>query len=266
MWNIWPARRGRGFISAAIFIVLLTQAIPLCLAQNDGEVPLGDVARSYRKDKDKDKAEKPPQLTVIDNENLGQVMDEIQSRKFSSRLLFSFDSVGKDLEVSSPDVTCSLSFDGKAAALLSDPYVPRDLPAEELAKLDGPAVIEGDTLQVSIYNGSEWNIKELTVGLTLVRRSPRPYGPPQLKPAAERTVETDEKRSDQTVLYHLKGAAAPQATTVFAENLTEEPGPDQEWHWAIVSAKGVPPKQTTLPEFPGAPITPAESSSAPPSP
>jgi hypothetical protein len=52
---------------------------------------------------------------------------------------------------------------------------------------------------------------------------------------------TTEKRSDVTMLYHLKGVAAPFTTTQFREALNTMPGPDQEWHWAIVEAKGIPP-------------------------
>src|SRR5207245_3719965 len=43
----------------------------------------------------------------------------------------------------------------------------------ESCKLDGPASIEGDTLQLSVYNGTAWNVKEITVGLTILRRSER---------------------------------------------------------------------------------------------
>ncbi len=49
-----------------------------------------------------------------------------------------------------------------------------------------------------------------------------------------------EKQPDSTVLYHLKGSAAPSSTTVFHETLGTTLGQDQEWHWAIVQAKGVP--------------------------
>jgi hypothetical protein len=241
-------------------LLIMSVTLPVCLAQSQGDLPLGDVARLYRKEK------KAPEHTVIDNENLTEFMDEIQSRKFTSSLLFSFDTAGKNFKVSSPDVTCSLSFNGQSSSLLSDPYVSRDLPGDELAKLDGPAVIQGKTLQVSVYNGSDWKIRELTVGLTLVRRSPQaPYGPPRLQPAAEKTVESAEKLSDRTVLYHLKGMAAPNATTLFTEDLTVEPGPDQEWHWAIVGAKGIPP--VTLPEASSlaAPVAPEASISVGPS-
>jgi hypothetical protein len=231
-------------------VIVMALALPTCArAQGlEPDAPLGDVARSYRKEK------KVPDRAVIDNENLSQIMDEIQNKKLGASLLFSFDSLGKNLEVSSPDVTCSLSFSGKAASLLADPYVPRELPAAELAKLDGPASFDGSSLHLSLFNGSTWKVKEITVGVTIIHRAPAVFGPVLLQPAAERVVETPEKFSDKTVLYHLKGDASPRATTDFAEDSNLELGPDQEWHWAIVAAKGVPPtaplKADTIP-FPG---------------
>lgn len=255
-----------------ISIALLTLALPVCLVAEDTEPSLGDVARALRREKE-DK--KNSDRNVIDNENLDQLMNELQSKKFNTTsLLFSIDGGGKSFKVSSPDVTCNLSFNANAAPLLSDPFMPREVPGSELAKVDGPALIDGNTLQVSVYNGSEWNIKELIVGVTMVRTpAPMPFGPPSLKPAAERTVEISEKRPDQTVIYHLRGTAAPQTTTVFTADLTSEPGPEQEWHWAIVGAKGVPadppatgnpsPSGTTLPAVPPTEQAPATSNGNP---
>jgi len=56
------------------------------------------------------------------------------------------------------------------------PICAQDLPEGELAKLDGPATISGDTLQVSVHNGTTWNIREITVGVTMCAapRRPRP--------------------------------------------------------------------------------------------
>jgi hypothetical protein len=210
-------------------------------AQSDGSEPsLGDLARSLRKGKP------APQHAVIDNDNMNQVMDEVQSRKLNGSLLFSFDSLGKKFQVSSPDVTCDLSFSAASSSLLSDSYVPQALPESELVKLDGPAIINGDTLQVSVHNGTAWNIKEITVGLTILRNSEsaasRP-GPGRLVPAAQTTTLVAEKRSDQTVLYHLKGSAAPLSTTVFHETIGTALAPNEDWHWGIVEAKGLPPQK-----------------------
>lgn len=222
------------------------------VAQSDGGEPsLGELARQYRKTK---AAPQPaqPEHAVIDNDNLHQVMDEVQNRKLDGKLLFSIDSVTKKFQVSSPDVTCDLSFSASATSLLSDPYAPQDLPESDLAKLDGPATITGDTLQVSVHNGTTWNIKEITVGLTILRSpgaNTARRGGARLITAAETTTLLSEKHPDSTVLYHLKGLAAPSSTTVFHETLESAPGQDQEWHWAIVQAKGVPaPKPQTPPQ------------------
>lgn len=222
------------------FIYLILALAAHCAAQEEG-VSLGDLARSLRKEK----AQPAVQQSVIDNDNFDAILAEVESRKFTGGMLFSFDPGGKSFEVSSPDVTCSLSFSAKATALLTNPYAPQDVPEEELAKIDGPATIDGDSLQLSVYNGTAWNLKEITVGLTLVRR-PTPtaaYGSsPRLVPASAVESTTTEKRSDVTVLYSLKGSAAPSTTTVFRETIGMLPAPDQEWHWAIVKAKGTPPR------------------------
>ncbi len=228
-----------------IVLVLGGAFIPVWgLAQSDNPEPsLGDLARQYRKGK------AALEHAVIDNDNLRQVMDEVQTRKLEGKLLFSIDGSGKKFQVSSPDVTCDLSFSGSATSLLSDPYAPQDLPE---AKLDGPATISGDTLQVSVHNGTTWNIREITVGVTIVRSSEATTarrGSARLIPAAETTTLLSEKQPDSTVLYHLKGSAAPSSTTVFHETLGTTLGGGQEWHWAIVQAKGVPsqPAQSKAP-------------------
>src|SRR6266852_3921081 len=231
-----------------LIVILLGFLLPVSgVAQSDGGEPsLGDLARSLRKGKS------APEHAVIDNDNLHKVMDEVQNLKLKGSLLFSFDGAAKKFQVSSPDVTCDLSFSGSATSLLSDAYAPQELPAGELAKLNGPATISGDTLQVSVHNGTTWNIKEITVGVTILRSSEANTarrGSARLIPAAETTTLLLEKKPDSTVLYHLKGSAAPSSTTVFHETLGTTLGGDQEWHWAIVQAKGVPsqPAQTKAP-------------------
>jgi hypothetical protein len=39
----------------------------------------------------------------------------------------------------------------------------------------------------------------------------------------------------------LKATAAPLATTVFQQKLDISIEPGQEWYWAIIGAKGIPP-------------------------
>jgi len=213
------------------------------IAQSDNPEPsLGDLARALRKSK---AAPAPP--VVIDNDNLSQVMDEVQTRRLNGAVLFSVDEAGKNLKVSSPDVTCSLSFSAQATSLLSDPFVPQDLPASELVKLEGPASINGSNFEVSVHNGSQWQIKEITVGLTILRPAETAngrYGSGRLVPASQTTSVSSEKHADLTVLFRLKGNAAPSTTSVFRETLSTPLRLDQDWHWAIVQAKGVPPRPT----------------------
>jgi hypothetical protein len=225
---------------SSVVLLLAGLSIPLgAVAQSDGnEISLGDLARSYRK------SQAPPARTLIDNDNLLQVMDEVQARKLAGGLLFSFDGLGKSFQVSSPDGTCSLSFSAQATSLLSAPFAARDLPDSELGKLVGPATIDGDRLQVSVHNGSAWDLREITVAVTILR-SPdmitAEIDPAKLVPAAEESIVSAEKRPDITVLYHLKAAAAPLTTTVFQGTLDTPLSTEQEWHWAIVQARGIAP-------------------------
>jgi hypothetical protein len=223
-----------------LVVILAGLLLPVCAAAQDAAEPsLGDVARSLRKGK------AAVEHTVIDNDNLHKVMDEVQNLKLKGSQLFTIDGAGKKFQVSSPDVTCDLSFSASATSLLSDAYAPQELPADELSKLDGPATISGDTLQVSVHNGTTWNIKEITVGLTILREPGTDASrgmSARLIPASETTTLLSEKHPDVTVLYHLKGSAAPASTTVFHETLSSAPTHDQEWHWAIVQAKGVQSK------------------------
>ena len=249
--------------------VLLTPST-MVAQENAGETPLGDVARSFRK--------KPSaSQTVIDNDNFSKLMDEAESHRLSvSSLLYSMNPGEKGFQVSAPDVTCSLSFSANASSLLSSPYVLKDLPPAELIKLDGPATIDGDSLQLSVYNGTEWNVHELTIGLTIVKRKDPSeasyYGSAHLVPAVgklDQTVEAPvEKRSDVTVLYKIKGEAAPFTTTVFRTPLGTTLASNQEWHWAIVRAKGTPsqdPAQSQPPPAQAAPDTPSALSQPLPS-
>jgi len=226
------------------FLILGGLLLPACLwaqSEDPASAPLGDVARALRKQN-----QAAPARNVINNDNFSQIIDNAEARRLSSStLLFSFDSLGTNFQVSpSPDVTCSLSFNAKATALLSEPFGPRDLPDADLVKLDGPAAITGDELQIAVFNGTNWKVDEITVGLTIVRRANPTsvyYGDAKLLPAAADEPAPVEKHSDLTLLYHIKGSAPPSATGMFKTPLNISLGPDQEWHWAILQARGIPP-------------------------
>jgi hypothetical protein len=231
-----------------VFVIGFVVSPNRAAAQADDDVPLGDFARTVRKAKD------PAPDSVIDNDNLKKVLDDVQDKRLKGEPVFSIDESGKKFSMKSPDGTCSLSFDANAQALISNPFVPEQLPQSELLKLDGPATIDQNTLQLSVYNGTKWNVKEITVGLTIVRPQPESatyYGTGKLITAADENTTPAEKRSDLTVIYHLKGSAAPSETTVFHEDLGLQLDPGQEWHWSIIQAMGILPK----PDEPAKPIS-----------
>jgi hypothetical protein len=252
---------------------LMMPAVLVAQELDDSDTPLGDVARNLRKQVP------PSQQEIIDNDNLSKVMDDVDSHRAArSSLMYSIDGPGKAFQVSAPDVTCSLAFSANVKSLLASSYVQMELPADQLLKLSGPAAIHGDSLEVSVFNGTEWHVSEVAVALTVVRRSDFPDvslrdqpmrdragrdrfgndGLAKVIPAAAveplqgnrpdlRNDDRAGKRSDTAVLYHMRAAAPPFGVTVFATPLNVEIAPGQEWHWAIVQAKGYPP-QPNVPE------------------
>jgi hypothetical protein len=254
---------------------LMMPAVLVAQELDDSDAPLGDVARNLRKQVP------PSQQEIIDNDNLSKVMDDVDSHRASrNSLMYSIDGPRKAFQVSSPDVTCSLSFSANVKSLLASSYVQMDLPADQLLKLSGPATIHGDSLDVSVFNGTEWHVSEVAVALTVVRRSdfpevslrdqplreqagrdrsgndglakliPATAVEPLQEPGNRPDLRNDDrvgKRPDTAVLYHMRAAAPPFGVTVFATPLNVEIAPGQEWHWAIVQAKGYPP-QRNVPE------------------
>jgi hypothetical protein len=244
--TLTPNRLKLALLVSAMFLL----ALPCVIAQDAGETPLGDVARRFRK--------KPASSeVVVDNDNLSQVVDDAESRRASgSSPVFSLDPAGKGFRVSSPDVVCSFSFSSKTSSLLSDPLMLDELPRTELAKLNGPATIDGDSLQVSMHNGTSWELREVVIGLTIVKR-PQPgsatsyFGQARIVPAvagssSQQAQDSFQKQPDVTLLLRVKGSAAPSTTAIFRTSLNFALFPDQDWHWAIVKAKGIPPQ--TSPE------------------
>jgi hypothetical protein len=261
-----PTRLTLALLITAILLLALPQ---LCAAQDADDTPLGDVARSFRK--------KPAASEiVVDNDNLSKALNDAESRHVAgSSMVFSLDPAGKSFRVSSPDVTCSLSFSAssKTSALLNDPLMLDELPRSEMAKLDGPATIDGDSLQVSMHNGTAWELREVVIGLTIVKR-PDPatassnFGQARIVPAVagspQQAPEPFQKQPDVTLLLKVKGSAAPSATGVFRTALNFALFPDQDWHWAIVKAKGIPPQTPTEP--PTTPTTQPEKQDQPAAP
>ena len=240
----------------AIGLLLLT-FLPLALvgaqraaAQDDpDEIPLGDVARNVRK-------RTPPAMPVIDDDNLSQVMQEADGpHDLGQGLRFLMSGKKRGFQVEVPDVTCSLSFSANVKSLLAGQYSEMELPPTEMAKVEGKAVIEGDALTVSVFNATQWHLSEITVAFTVVRkgrgaeRVSEPDSsaavPAQALPAlnfdAFQQVRP-EKSPDVTVIYRMRAAALPWSNAVFSAPLDLNLAPSEDWHWALVKAKGYPPE------------------------
>jgi hypothetical protein len=214
------------------------------LAQDDpSDVPLGDVARNLRK--------KAPTKPVIDDDNLSQVMQEADSRKgFGSSLRFLMAGDLSGFRVSAPDVTCNLSFSSNVKSLLAGQYSEMDLPASDLARLEGHATVDGDALSVSVHNGTDWHVSEIAVAVMIVRKNAPNVatgeGSLNLESASAEgahppDVKTD-KKPDTTEIYRMRGVGVPWSVTMFSARLQSELGVGSEWHWAVVQARGYPPE------------------------
>jgi hypothetical protein len=239
-----------------LLIVSLSALLcPLAASAQEDAPSLGDLARNVRKNKlqqpqqQTDPAHAVPDRPIIDNDNLAQVMDEAKKARpvKPDKTVFSIDPSGNTLKISSPDVTCSLSFNARASSLLIKPVLVEDLPLGELLKLDGPGSIQDESLQLEVFNGTDWDIREITIGLTLERKpgqNAEVAARARVIPAAQGLAPvTVERRSDVTLLYHLKAEAKPFSTTAFHENIGITPGTDEDWRWSIVAANGIRPSQ-----------------------
>jgi hypothetical protein len=233
---------GRRFL--LLLVVGATLVPARLLAQDDpNDVPLGDVARNLRK--------KAPTKPIIDDDNLSQVMQEADSRKgFGSSLRFLMAGDLSGFRVSAPDVTCNLSFSSNVKSLLAGQYSEMDMPASELARLEGHASIEGDSLNVSVHNGTDWHVSEIAVAVMIVRKSvanaAAGEGVSNLETATAEgarppEVQTD-KKPDTTVIYRMRAVGVPWSVTTFSARLQSELGAGSEWHWAVVQARGYPPE------------------------
>jgi hypothetical protein len=242
-------------IRLLLLIVLLAplRAIRAAAQDDPDQMSLGDVARSLRK-------KAPPAQPVIDDDNLPQVMQQVDSHGDAGsgfRFLMSRDSQG--FQVSAPDVTCSLAFTANVKSLLSSQYGQMDLPPTEMAKIEGKAVVEGDALTVPVFNGTQWHLSELAIAFTVVKKARKGVVPWNQEGASSAFADVTsplaretgadafqqvrpEKRPDVAVIYRMRAAALPWSNAVFSAPLSLELDPADEWHWAIVQAKGYPPE------------------------
>jgi hypothetical protein len=243
-------------IAVWVLIVVGLLAWPVEARAQDDSPPLGDVARNLRKSK----AQQPPAQQVpdapytvatparpvIDNDNLAQAIEDAKKAKpVETKTVLSIDPTGNTLRVSSPDAMCSLSFNARASSLLVKPVLVETLPLDQLVKLDGPGSIEEDKLQLDLFNGTDWDLREVTIGLTLERRpgyNAEVAARARVLPASKiGAAPTLERRSDVTLLYHLKTETKAFSTAAIREKIGITPAPDEDWRWSIVEARGIRP-------------------------
>lgn len=222
---------------AALFVVLCASAV---LRAQDGDVSLGDLARAVRSSRPAE------QSRVIDNDNLDRIMDKAESERLDGQPIIAITHTGALVAVSA-DGTCSLSFDGRNANRTAAAYISTDLPQSELVRLEGPAAIDNGELLVSVHNGTQWELREIEVGVTVtqMQSSPAEYRFATLQSVP---VVPSEKLPDPTVLYHLRGSAAPNSTSTFRVSLDDslDLSTGKDWHWSIVGARGIPPAAQAL--------------------
>ncbi len=238
----------------ALCLLLGAAVAPLSLRAQDDVPSLGDLARGIRQNKAQQFPQHAPDPlhSIIDNDNLSEVMEEAKNARpvKPNSTVFSVDAASNTLKVSSPDVTCNLSFNARAASLLIKPVLVEDLPLTELLKIDGPGTIQDENLQLEVFNGTDWNLREITVGVTLERKPGQSAAlstQARVLPASQSMpMVAPERHSDVTLLYHLKAQATPFSTTAFRENIGISPGPDEDWRWSIVEAKGIRPMQAPM--------------------
>ena len=253
------------------FLTICALLVPVTGWAQEDAPSLGDLARNLRQSRSKPALQQAPDVAapVIDNDNLAQVMEDAKKARpvKQDKTVFSIDPSSNSLKLSSPDVTCSLSFNAKASSLLLRPVLVEDLPLAELLKIDGPGSIQDEALQLEVFNGTEWEIREITVGLTLERKpgeNAEVAARARVIPAAEGMAAVAvERRSDVTLLYHLKAESKPFTTSTFHENIGITPGPDEDWRWSIVEAKGIRPGQPSAPSSLQEPLFSAPSTFVP---
>jgi hypothetical protein len=244
---------------AIIAVMALAQIFCAIATAQDDSPSLGELARNLRKNKAQQQQQAAPQapappMAVIDNDNLTQAMEEARRERpvIENKATLSIDALGGRLRVTSPDVMCSLSFDGRANSLLIKPLLIEDLPLDELMKLDGPGSIQENSLDLQVFNGTDWDLREITIGLTLERKPGENAdlaARAHVIPAADGTsTPSIERHSDVTLLYHLKTQTKPFATAAFHEDIGIASRPDEDWRWSIVEAKGIRPAGSAAPE------------------
>jgi hypothetical protein len=166
-------------------------------------------------------------------------MDKAEAERLNGKPVFSIDPSGQTFRMSSPDGSCSLSFDAKAAALITTRHSDQQSAIRRTGRLDGTASVRDGMIEVQLHNKTDWELKEVVVGLTLLNER----GPlfRSASPARPNRRDFDSEASRHNHAVSPGGDSAAGWDTVFRGALDQDLGPATDWHWALVGAKGVPP-------------------------
>jgi hypothetical protein len=118
-----------------------------------------------------------------------------------------------------------------------------DLPLATLSALTGTAQWHGSTIDLDIYNGTDYEVSEITVQLEVQVKPPHPPHPGGL--SDEEVFGLSGPSSSSSRAYRLMPVRGepcrPLETRRFTADVFEAWGASiKEWHWTIKSAKGVP--------------------------
>jgi hypothetical protein len=115
-----------------------------------------------------------------------------------------------------------------------------DLPARELRKLRGVAAWAGDTLKLTVYNGTAWRVTELYVRIGRFRdddfvEDPRPV---LLVPPRREVDAGVADLLSRVVPDRKKPGLNPADTGAFEGQVGQQP---ESFRWEIESARGYAP-------------------------
>src|SRR5438067_8651277 len=234
-----------------IAALILALYVPAHLRAQEDEPSLGEVAREARKAKVPESPSSSQK--VIDNDNFASTLDAAEAARITGKPVFSIDPSGNAFRMTSPDGTCSLSFDAKATALISSSFVSTDLPQDELPKLEGHALIHDDLVEISVHNGTHWELRELVIGVTVLQfQSAIQIDASSAEPKTVSDPTWIGKRPDSTVIYHLRGSVSANSngtlTAILGADSNGSVSGSADWHWALVSARGIRPARQGSPQ------------------
>ena len=99
------------------------------------------------------------------------------------------------------------------------------LPLSAIARLEGSASISGDSLYCELYNGSDWDVKELTISVSATLDDGR---------------KLDGRRYNLSKAYAVGSLESGTWSCNLGLVSGFGPAPISEWSWGIVSARGKP--------------------------